>query len=119
MPKTSKIPPRKLELYDRLVATNSNIERKGVTLPYTSLNGNMFTFLSDTGSMAIRLPDEERERFRKKYRTKLYERQGTVLKEYVVVPARLLEKTKELKPYFDKSYEYTKTLKPKPTKRKK
>lgn len=119
MPKTLKIPPRKLELYDRLIATNSNLERKGVTLPYTSLNGNMFTFLADTGSMAIRLPAEERERFMKKYRTKLYERQGTVLKEYVVVPAGLLEKTKELKPYLEKSYEYAKALKPKPTKRKK
>jgi hypothetical protein len=39
-----------------------------------------------------------------------------VLKEYVVVPDTLLKKPKELKKYFDISYDYVKTLKAKPTK---
>jgi hypothetical protein len=36
----------------------------------------------------------------------------------VTVPDALLAKTKELKPYFEMSYEYAKSLKPKPTKKK-
>jgi hypothetical protein len=32
-------PADKLELYEKLVATNPSVERKGATLPYTSLNG--------------------------------------------------------------------------------
>jgi hypothetical protein len=29
-----------LELYEKLVATNPKVERKGDTMPYTSLNGH-------------------------------------------------------------------------------
>ena len=39
--------------------------------------------------------------------------------EYVAVPDSLLENTKELKKYLELSYEYAKTLKPKPTTKKK
>jgi hypothetical protein len=38
--------------------------------------------------------------------------------EYVAVPDGLLENTKELKKYLDLSFAYAKTLKPKPTKKK-
>ena len=38
--KKNNVPPEKLELYEKLVATNPDIERKGASVPYTSLNGN-------------------------------------------------------------------------------
>jgi len=41
-----------------------------------------------------------------------------VMKEYVAVPDSLLEDTRELQKYLDASYEYAKTLKAKPTKKK-
>jgi len=44
---------------------------------------------------------------------------GIVQKEFVTVPDRLLKKTNELTPYFEMSYEYIGTLKPKPTRKKK
>jgi len=109
----------KVELYDRLIATNPDIERKGVTMLYTSHNGHMFTHMSKAGSLGIRLPKEEREAFLKKYNTTLFESYGAVMKEYVTVPDDLLENTTELAAYLDISYEYIKTLKPKPTKKKK
>lgn len=84
-------------------------------MPYTSLNGNMFSFLSATGSLALRLPPAVREEFIKKYQTKLYEAHGTVLKEYAVVPDKLLANTAELQQYFDSSFQYAKTLEPKST----
>jgi TfoX/Sxy family transcriptional regulator of competence genes len=86
-------------------------------LPYTSINGHMFTFLSESGELALRLPKEAREAFLKKYDTALMEAHGTVMKEYVAVPERLLQKTNELKKYLNMSYEYAKTLKPKPQKK--
>jgi TfoX/Sxy family transcriptional regulator of competence genes len=109
---------RKLELYEKLVATNPKVERKGDTMPYTSLNGNMFSYLSKTAELALRLPEGEREAFLKKYETKLCEAYGVVQKEYVVVPDALLKKTQELKKFFEQSYMYAHSLKPKPTKRK-
>jgi hypothetical protein len=53
----------KLKLYEKLVALNPSVERKGATMPYTSLNGHMFSLLTKEGRLALRLPTEERERF--------------------------------------------------------
>jgi hypothetical protein len=117
--KTNAVPADKLELYERLIATNPKIQRKGASNAYTALNGNMFTLLHSSGRLAIRLPGGEREKFLKKYDTTLFEAYGAVMSEYVAVPDDLLKKTKELKKYFDLSYEYAKTLKPKPTTKKK
>ena len=35
-----------LAWYEKLVATNPKVERKGATMPYTSLNGHMFSLLT-------------------------------------------------------------------------
>jgi TfoX/Sxy family transcriptional regulator of competence genes len=117
--KTPPVPAAVLDSYERLVATNPSVERKGATMPYTSLNGHMFSFLTKTGTLALRLPEKEREAFLKKHRTKLCEQHGSVLEEYVEVPAALLNKTQELKRFFDLSYAYVASLKPKPATRKK
>jgi TfoX/Sxy family transcriptional regulator of competence genes len=81
------------------------------------MNGNMFTLLHQSRALAIRLPDDKRDEFLKKYKTKLFEAYGAVMKEYVAVPDAMLPETKELGKYFKASYEYAKTLKPKPTRK--
>jgi TfoX/Sxy family transcriptional regulator of competence genes len=108
----------KVALYEKLIATIPNLERKGDANPYTSMNGNMFTLLHQSSRLAIRLPDDKREEFLKKYKTTLFEAYGAVMKEYVAVPDAMLKNTKELKKYLEFSYEYAKTLKAKPTKKK-
>jgi TfoX/Sxy family transcriptional regulator of competence genes len=110
---------QQVELYERLLKTIPEIERKGDANPYTALNGNMFTLLHQSQTLAIRLPPDEREKFLKKYKTTLFEAYGAVMKEYVRVPEALLGKTAELSKYLKLSYEYAKTLKPKPTTKKK
>ena len=116
---TQTAPPDKIALYDKLVATNPKVDRKGDTVPYTSLNGNMFSYLSKAGKLALRLAPEDREAFLKKYQARVCEAYGVVQPEYVEVPDALLAATKELKPWFDRSYTYVATLKPKPTTKKK
>jgi hypothetical protein len=115
----AEAPPDKLELYGKLVATNPAVERKGAAVPYTSLNGHMFSYLTKSGALALRLPEKEREEFLRKYRAKLCEAYGVVQKEYVEVPGALLKKTQELKKYFDLSIAYVGSLKPKATAKKK
>jgi hypothetical protein len=112
-------PADKVELYEKLVATLPGVERKGATMPYTSLNGNMFSYLSKDGKLELRLPEDARNAFLKKYKAKLCEQYGIVQKEYVEVPDALLKKTSELKPYFALSFSYVGSLKPKPTTKKK
>jgi len=107
-----------VELYEALIKAHPEIERKGAANPYTSLNGNMFTLLHAGTRLAIRLPEGDRQKFLKKYKTNLFEAYGSVMPEYVAVPDSLLANTRELQKYFDISYEYAKTLRPKPTKKK-
>ena len=117
---TSQIPEDKLALYIKLLDTHPDIELKGgQKLPYTSYNGNMFTFLTKEGRVGLRLSKEEREDFIEKYNTKLAENYGAVMKEYVEVPNELLSNTDELQAYLALSYAYVQTLKSKPTKKKK
>jgi TfoX/Sxy family transcriptional regulator of competence genes len=109
----------KLALYEALVAANPEVERKGDTMPYTSVNGHMFSLLTKDGMLILRLPAEERKAFLEKYDSKLPVLYGAVMSEYVEVPDTLLPKTRELKKFFDKSYAYVASLKPKPAAKKK
>jgi hypothetical protein len=102
--------------YAELVATVHEAQLKGAKIPYTSMNGNMYSYLGESG-VGLRLPAVVREEFLEKYETTLYHTHGIVQKEYVTVPAGLLPNTEELAPYFQASFDYAQTLKPKPTKR--
>ena len=106
-----------LRAYDALVATHPEIERKGATMPYTAVNGNMFSFLTPDGILALRLAAPDREAFMGRYDTQLVQQHGAVMKEYVAVPADLLDRLEELTPWFDRSCDYVTSLKPKMTAR--
>ena len=118
--KTAAGAPRETTLlYDKLVATNAKVERKGATVPHTAANRNMFSYLSKSGEMALRLPTAAREAFLKKYKTRLCDAYRVVQPEYVMVPASLLAKTQELKKFFNLSFHYASSLKPKVSAKKK
>src|SRR5260221_4068200 len=102
--------------YAELVATIQEAQLKGAKMPYTSMNGNMYSYLGENG-VALRLPTEAREEFLSTYQTTLYHAYGIIQKEYVTVPPDLLAKTDELGRYFQVSFDYAKTLRPKATKR--
>lgn len=118
-PAITAIPAERLEQYDRLIATQPDVQRKGATVPYTSLNGHMFSFLSPTGTLALRLPPGDREAFLERYATTLHEAYGTVMKDWVSVPDALLADVEELAPHFRAGYAYVAAQKPKPTTRRK
>jgi len=108
----------KVAFYTKMVETNPKAELKGDTIPYTSLNGNMYSYLSKDDVIALRLSEDDRNEFLKKYKSQLMVAYGIIQKEYVVVPDSLLKKTDELKHYFNLSYKYASSLKVKPSKKK-
>jgi hypothetical protein len=110
-------PAEVVEAYDAMVASCPEAELKGATMPYTSLNGNMYSFVHGSGAVALRLPEEMRPAFLEQHGTKLFDAYGMVQKEYVTVPFELLAKTAEVAPYFQASHDYCKSLKPKKTTR--
>lgn len=114
-----RAPSEKVALYKKLVGTRPGMELKGDTIPHTSLNGHMFSYMSKDGAVNLRLPEGEREAFLKKYNTQLCEAFGVVQDEYVVVPDSLLARTDELKRFFDMSCGFAGSLKLKPTAKKK
>jgi hypothetical protein len=115
--KASTIPADCLAAYDALIARIAGLERKGAAMAYTSLNGHMFSYMNGDGVLALRLPAVERETFMRRFGASLHQAYGIVQKEYVTVPATQLADTASLEPYFQASYRFTGTLKPKPTKR--
>jgi hypothetical protein len=115
----SKVPgvaPDLLASYERLVATIPGLERKGAALPYTSVAGNMFSYLAD-GILVLRLGPDDRAAFIERYDTHIHEAYGRIQKEYVDVPRALLDDTAALSPWFAASYRYATGLRPKPTTR--
>jgi hypothetical protein len=110
-------PAEIVALYEKLIATNPKVERKGAAFPYTSRSGHMFSQLTRDGQMILKLPPDVLEKFLKTYKTQLSVQYGVVQKEFAVVPPALLTKTAELRKYFDLSFDYVGSLKPKPTAR--
>jgi hypothetical protein len=113
-------PESAVALYAALVKAVPGAELKGASMPYTSVNGNMHSFLDRAGVAAIRLGAADREAFIAKFGGDLYVHEtGTVMKEYVPLPATLLAAGKAAAAWLKKSLAYAKTLKPKATARKK
>ena len=108
--------PDKLDLYQKLIETNPEIQLKGAGVPNTIHNGHMFSYLTKDGKLALRLPEGTREEFLKKYKATVCAAYGRVQPEYVEVPDAILAKTSELKKYFKASFDYVSSLKPKKAK---
>jgi hypothetical protein len=106
-----------IDIYNEMVLSLPEIENKGKTMSYTSLNGNMFTFLDKDGYIAIRLSKNELVNFFNNYNSSLVISNGLIMKEYVRIPDELLKNKELLKEYFVLSLEYAKKLVPKPTKK--
>jgi hypothetical protein len=104
----------KIALYSKIIANQAGVELKGDTIPYTSLNGHMYSYLSKENVFALRLPETARAEFIEQYKTTLMIAYGIIQKEYVVVPDALLVDTVALIPWFQRSFAYVNTLKPKP-----
>ena len=108
----------KLAIYEELIADTPDLELKGKATRYTSMNGNMFSFLSPEGTLAVRLPAAERTVFLERFPAAVVEQYGSVMKDYVGVSDRVLADGSELRALFERCVEHARTLRPKPTTRK-
>jgi hypothetical protein len=99
-------PPEKLELYEELVSTIEDVERKGAANPYTSRNGYMTSFLDKAGEVSIRLDKPDREEFLERYDSRISVQYGSQMKEFVVVPNDMLEAMDEISDWFVKSWDW-------------
>jgi hypothetical protein len=114
-------PPDRVAAYDRLLAAaRPPIERKGAANPYTSLNGHMYSFLSASGLLALRLPGEPLERFLRDHAAALFiGPHGKPMPTFAAVPDGLLDDTAKLVPWLELARDHVAGQKPKPTTRSK
>jgi hypothetical protein len=106
-----------LEIYDRLIAEVDGLARKGKATAYTSMNGNMFSFVDGNGVLALRFSNEDLEVFNAEFGGGPVLQYGSVMRGYGAVPEALLKDEDRLKGWFLKSVAHVLSLKPKPTKR--
>jgi TfoX/Sxy family transcriptional regulator of competence genes len=109
---------KNLDIFDKMVDTNSNFDRKGKTMIYTSANGYMFALLNKAGEVGIRLPKETAKRFMEKYESGKYMSYGAVMKDYVLIPENLFDDMDTLATYLEESYQFVMSLPAKPKKKK-
>ncbi|WP_438426302.1 hypothetical protein [Aquimarina macrocephali] len=107
----------RLAFYDKLIDTNPSFERKGKTMPYTSVNGHMFSQLNKAGEIGLRLSKEQGTQFMQEHQTTVFKSYGAVMKEYVLVPEKLMQDFELLSSYLNDSFTYAKSLKPKNSKK--
>ena len=100
-----------------MIEASGNGEVKGAKNPYTSRNGHMFSFLDADGAMALQLSPELEAEFRDKFDSGPVIQHDRTMNRYSSVPADLLADTETLRDWYDRSWAWIGTLKPKPTKK--
>lgn len=106
-----------LERYTKLVSGVKDLQVKGKANPYTSMNGNMFSFLDKSGKLCLRLSKDDQEAFVAMHKTKPVKQYGAVMRGYVEIPESVAQDTALLKKYFRQCLAHAKTLPAKATKK--
>ncbi len=106
-----------LDIYRELVEKHWGLPVKGKATPYTSLNGNMFSFLSKEGQICLRLSHEDQQAFWDAYGGEPVMQYGSVMRGYVALPSGLLGKDSDLEPWFIRCLENAESLPVKATRK--
>ncbi|MBK8954269.1 MAG: hypothetical protein IPM34_01750 [Saprospiraceae bacterium] len=103
----------KLALYDQLISKCPEIERKGKTMPYTSVNGHMFSQLNKDGELGIRFSEEVKAKYMQQLKTSPFKAYGAVMKGYILIPEKMWNDMNKLSTLLKESYSYVLGLEPK------
>lgn len=106
--------PAILAVFDAMIAAVPGVERKGASLPYVSLNGNMVASISKAGVIGLRLAPADLAEFLAVHRTTLFESlPGFYQKDYAAVPPALLADLPVLQGWFRRSHAHVAGLRAK------
>ena len=99
-----------LSRYDEIVALCDRIERKGKTVPYTSANGHMFSFINKSNEFGIRFSKEVQEKYIEQFNSSLFHSHNSVMKGYVLIPHAVFADDKLMIDLLNESYDYVMSL---------
>ncbi len=107
-----------LEIYEDLVADYDDLAVKGAANKYTSMNGNMFSFLNkDDATLCLRYSEADKAAYNEANGTSDVISYGAVMRGYVVMTPEIMADEAALKDHFARCVEHARMLKPKPTKK--
>lgn len=107
-----------LKAYISLVAQFDGVEIKGKKMPYTAVNGNMFSFLDDHDRLCLRFSEERKAELNSFHGTTDVIQYGAVMRGYIPLTPETMMHDNELVELFREALAYATSLKPKPTKKK-
>jgi TfoX/Sxy family transcriptional regulator of competence genes len=111
-------PPDLLKTFDDVAPPPPVVRRKMFGYPAAFVNGNMFLGLFQD-QMIVRLPEQTREDLIREGGAVFEPMPGRPMREYVVVPPRILGDSKGLSSWVGKALAYGRGLPPKAAKEKK
>lgn len=88
----------------------SRFERKGKTVPYTSANGHMFSFLNKAGEIGIRFSKDVQEKYIEDFNSTIFKSYNAIMRGYVLIPDNMLEDLDNVARYLDESFDYVMSL---------
>lgn len=106
-----------LDNYAALAERHWGLPIKGKANPYTSMNGNMFSFLSKEGDICLRLSNDDQAAFWNAHGGDPVTQYGSVMKGYVALPQAVLDDEGTSALWFTRCLEHAKALPAKATKR--
>lgn len=86
---------------------------KGKANPYTSMNGNMYSFLDEQGRICLRMAEADRETFAVLFGTGPVQQYGATMKGYVSIPPDFLANEDVLAEAFGCSSRHAQSLRKK------
>lgn len=104
---------KNLEAYRDLVDRYFGDTVKGKANPYTSMSGNMYSFLDDIGRICLRMQEDDRARYAAALGTPPVKQYGATMKGYVAIPEDELSNEHLLQEMFDLCLQHARTLKKK------
>ncbi|MGJ8528719.1 hypothetical protein [Maritalea sp.] len=110
---------KNLDRYQALVSAYFDDVVKGKNNPYTSINGNMYSFLDRDGRICLRLNKVKAATFAPLLGSEPVVQYGSIMKDYVAVPETLFKDETLIAEIFTACRSLSKALPTKPTKRKK
>jgi len=99
-----------LAIYENLLQKCHRFERKGKTVPYTSANGHMFSFINKEGDLVIRFSKSTQEEYFEKYQTSYFKSHNAVMRGYIHITDKMLMNEDDLVLLLNESYDYVMSL---------
>ncbi|MEM8881755.1 MAG: TfoX/Sxy family protein [Pseudomonadota bacterium] len=106
-----------LDAYRRVANAVGGLDVKGAKMPYTAVNGNMFSFVDDQDRLCLRFSEDRKAELNAIHGTTDVVQYGAVMRGYVALTEHVVADAEKLRALFHEAYEHALTLKPKPTKK--